>query len=179
MIYHLRNTMSYVIPLKALLPYVLLLGAISISQAETQNIPIHISGSFSATTAICHMSSDIISSYRVLSVGGNRNIGQEIAPHKIELNIDCNTNAKAQLSFNAPPTSYSSKLFQTSSNAFGVKLSWQGESIFPNESVAITMTQNQKSYYIDAVLVRVAPNEPGDYGEHSFNIAGNLAVDYP
>ncbi|EPG7577178.1 hypothetical protein AB7W75_13095 [Providencia huaxiensis] len=171
--------MSYVVPLKTLLSSVLLFGTVSISQAVTQNMPIHISGSFSATTAICHMSSNTVSSYRVLAVGRNRNIGQEIAPHKIELNIDCNTNAKAQLSFNAPSTSYSSHLFQTSSNAFGVKLSWQGEPIFPNESVAIAMTQNQKSYYLDAVLVRVAPNGPGDYGEHSFNIAGNLAVDYP
>ncbi|WP_272524453.1 hypothetical protein [Providencia sp. PROV201] len=171
--------MNYVPPLKALLPFVLLFGTVSISQAATQNMPIHISGSFSATTAICQMSSNTISSYRALSVGKNGNIGQEIAPHKIELNIDCNMNAKAQLSFNTPSTPYSSNLFQTSSNAFGVKLSWQGEPIFPNESVAITMTQNQKNYYVDAVLVRVAPNGIGDYGEHSFNIAGNLAVDYP
>lgn len=72
--------MSYVVPLKILLSSVLLFGTVSISQAATQNMPIHISGSFSATTAICHMSSDIISSYRVLSVGGNKNVGQEIAP---------------------------------------------------------------------------------------------------
>ncbi|QKJ50568.1 hypothetical protein G9396_03750 [Providencia rettgeri] len=60
-----------------------------------------------------------------------------------------------------------------------MKLSWQGAPILPNKSVDITMIKNQKSYYIDATIIRVAPNDTGDYGEHSFNIAGNLAVDYP
>lgn len=170
--------MNNVTPLKVLiLP--ILFGTISISQAATQNMPIHISGTFSTTTAICHISDNALSSHRALPVGMSKSLGQEIAPHKIALNIDCNMAVKAQLSFSAPPTSYSSKLFQTSSRAFGVKLSWQGTPIVPNESVDITMTPNQKSYYVDAAIVRVASNAAGDYGEHSFNIAGNLAVDYP
>ncbi|EMY0635299.1 MULTISPECIES: fimbrial protein [Providencia] len=164
---------------KVFISFGLLLSAISISQAATQNVPIHISGSFSMTPTICHISDNTVASHRSLSVSHSNRIGEETAPHKIALNIDCNATVNAKLSFNAAPTANSNTLFQTSSHAFGVKLSWQGAPILPNKSVDITMIKNQKSYYIDATIIRVAPNGTGDYGEHSFNIAGNLAVDYP
>lgn len=158
---------------------ILLVGIIPYSQAATQNMPIRIHGTFSNAPLLCQLTDNAIYSNFTHGDVSSKRMGQETVTHKIPLSIDCKTTVDAKLSFAAPANAYSNQLFQTTSKAHAVKLSWQGEAILPNKGVAITMTQNQKVYYIDATLIKVVPNSAGDYGEHSFNIAGNLAIEYP
>ncbi|MEQ5111491.1 hypothetical protein ACBQ54_07080 [Providencia vermicola] len=169
----------HAIKLKIFIPSILLFGITPYSLSATQNMPIRINGTFSNAPLLCQITDN--SSFSNFTHGpiSSKKMGQETGTHKIPLSIDCRTTVSAQLSFTAPASVHSSQLFQTSSKAHAVKLSWQGEAILPNKSIAITMTQNQKIYYLDAALVRIAPNTVGDYGEHSFNLAGNLAIDYP
>ncbi len=158
---------------------ILLAGIIPYSQAATQNMPIHINGTFSNAPILCQLTDNAIYSDFTHGDVSSKRMGQETVTHKIPLSIDCKTAVDAKLSFAAPANTYSNHLFQTTSKTHAVKLSWQGEAILPNKGVTITMAQNQKIYYLDAALVRVAPNEASDYGEHTFNLAGNLAIDYP
>ncbi|WP_369308982.1 hypothetical protein [Providencia rettgeri] len=168
----------YAINLKIFIPSILLFGITPYSLSATQNMPIHISGTFS-NAPLCQLTDNSTFSNFTHEANSSKKIGQETTAHKVPLSIDCEAPVNAQLSFTTPASAHSSQLFQTSSKAHAIKLSWQGEQILPNKSIAITMTQNQKIYYLDAALVRVAPSGVGDYGEHTFNIAGNLAIDYP
>lgn len=169
----------HAIKFSVFIPSILLLGVVPFSQAAIQNMPISINGTFSNTPVLCQIIDNSTLSNLTPGSSSPKRMGQETAPQRIPITVDCKTTVNARLSFNAPANVHASHLFQTSSKAYAVKLSLQGESILPNKGVAITMTQHQKTYYVDAALVRVAPNSMGDYGEHSFNIAGNLSIDYP
>lgn len=146
--------------------------------SAVQNMPINIKGTFSNVTQPCN---DAKHQYTTAfgAINTLERVGDETSfKTSGTLSFSCEFPAEARLTFTANNAPNAPDVFKTSSDAFGVKLKYNNVDVKPGQSVAIKVVQGGNHIGFSTSMKRLAANGPNDFGNHNFDITGNLAITY-
>lgn len=143
-----------------------------------QNMPINIKGTFSNVTQPCN-DTKLENTTNFGAINTLEKVGDETAYRNSGyLSFSCEFPADAKLTFVANNAPNSPEAFKTSSDAFGVKLKYNSTEIKPGQSDDIKVVKGGNTIYFYTSVARLSANGPNDFGNHTFDITGNLAITY-
>lgn len=146
--------------------------------SAVQNMPINIKGTFSNVTQPCN-DAKLENTTTFGAINTLEKIGDETAfKSSGYLSFSCEFPADAKLTFAATNAPKLPEAFRTSSDAFGVKLKYNSTEVKPGQSDSIKIAKGGNTIYFYTSIARLTANSPNDFGNHTFDITGNLAITY-
>ncbi|WP_369308981.1 fimbrial protein [Providencia rettgeri] len=146
--------------------------------SAVQNMPINIKGTFSNVTQPC-TDTKLEFTTAFGAINTLEKVGDETSYRSSGgLSFNCQFPAKAKLTFTANNAPNAPDLFKTSSDAFGVKLKYNDVEVKPGQSNDLNVSQGSNYISFQTSMKRVLANGPNDFGNHTFDIIGNLAITY-
>lgn len=146
--------------------------------SAVQNMPINIKGTFSNVTQPC-TDAKLESTTAFGAINTLEKVGDETSYRSSGyLNFTCEFPANAKLTFSANNAPNAPDVFKISSDAFGVKLKYNSTEVKPGQSNDIKISQGTNHITFQTSMKRLSANSPNDFGNHTFDIIGNLAITY-